>query len=302
MPEIEVTAMTFGPYAVARLDGLTVMVPNAAPGDRLEVAIASRRRDFSFANIERIISRGPDRRVRHAHILRNVADATGSISTIRRSLRAKAELIAAELRRTNIDVTGEEPRRSRRLHEFGYRSRIRLKVGREASWDFISSAAMRWWRSIAASSHRKSSDCRIRFAAAMWRNLDEIEVVRERRARGHHRDDAQAAFARRKSSARGRCLQQDAVIQGIILRSGREREVIGDPRSPSKSKSGLDLVVDADLFSQVNHAQNRKLVATVMEMAAIERGMRRAGYFLRRGKPEPAGGASRRDRQRHRCG
>ncbi|HXN84854.1 MAG TPA: methyltransferase domain-containing protein, partial [Candidatus Binataceae bacterium] len=37
-------------------------------------------------------------------------------------------------------------------------------------------------------------------------------------------------------------------------------------------EAGLDLIVDADLFSQVNHAQNRKLVATVMEMAAVERG------------------------------
>ena len=62
MPEIEVNAMTFGPYAVARLDGLTVMVPNAAPGDRLEVRIASQRRDFSIANIERVIEPGPDRR------------------------------------------------------------------------------------------------------------------------------------------------------------------------------------------------------------------------------------------------
>ena len=56
MPEIEVSAMTFGPYAIARVDGLTVMVPNAAPGDRLEVSIASRRRDFSIASIDRIIT------------------------------------------------------------------------------------------------------------------------------------------------------------------------------------------------------------------------------------------------------
>ena len=62
MLEIDVTAMTFGPYAVARLDGLTVMAPNAAPGDRLEVAITSRRRELAFAKIERILEAGPDRR------------------------------------------------------------------------------------------------------------------------------------------------------------------------------------------------------------------------------------------------
>jgi 23S rRNA (uracil1939-C5)-methyltransferase len=63
------------------------------------------------------------------------------------------------------------------------------------------------------------------------------------------------------------------------LRSGRAREVIGDPAVTINIESGLELVVDADLFSQVNHVQNRKLVATVMEMAAIERGMRVLDIF-----------------------
>ena len=60
---------------------------------------------------------------------------------------------------------------------------------------------------------------------------------------------------------------------------GATREVIGDPAVTISVEDGLDLVVDADLFSQVNHAQNRKLVATVMEMAAIEREMRVLDIF-----------------------
>ena len=42
---------------------------------------------------------------------------------------------------------------------------------------------------------------------------------------------------------------------------------------------GWTSIVDADLFSQVNHSQNRKLVATVMEMASIDRGMRLLDIF-----------------------
>ncbi len=113
MPEIEVSAMTFGPYAVARLDGLTVMVPNAAPGDRLEVSIASRRRDFSIANIDRIITRGPDRRVPPCPFLPRCGGCDWQHLNYAAQLRAKAELIAAGLRRANIDVSARKPHRAR---------------------------------------------------------------------------------------------------------------------------------------------------------------------------------------------
>ena len=104
MPEIEVNAMTFGPYAVARMDGHTVMVPNAAPGDRLEVSIASRRRDFSIANIDRIITPGPDRRLPPCPFLPRCGGCDWQHLNYAAQLRAKAELIASGLRRANIEV------------------------------------------------------------------------------------------------------------------------------------------------------------------------------------------------------
>src|SRR5580700_9599098 len=104
MPEIDVTAMTFGPYAVAHLDGLTVMVPNAAPGDRLEVAITSRRRELSFAKIERIIEPGPARRVAPCAYLPQCGGCDWQHLNYPAQVRAKAELIASEMRRINIDV------------------------------------------------------------------------------------------------------------------------------------------------------------------------------------------------------
>src|SRR5579864_3423524 len=63
MPEIEINAMTFGPYGVGRIDGKSVMVAQAVPGDLLEVALTSVRRDYAIARIDRIIRPGTDRRV-----------------------------------------------------------------------------------------------------------------------------------------------------------------------------------------------------------------------------------------------
>src|SRR5271167_2382380 len=104
MPEIDVKAMTFGPYAVARADGHTLMVPNATPGDRLEVSIASRRRDVSIANIDRIITPGPDRRVPPCPFLPRCGGCDWQQLNYPAQLRAKAELIVTGLRRANIEV------------------------------------------------------------------------------------------------------------------------------------------------------------------------------------------------------
>ncbi len=277
MPEIEVHAMTFGPYAVARMDGTAVMVPNAAPGDRLEVRIASRRKDFSIAQVERVIAPGPDRRQPPCPFLPRCGGCDWQHLNYPAQLRAKAELIAAGLRRAGIEV-GADDLIEPAPEEFGYRSRIRLKVGREGKLGFYqlgSNALVEIDRCMVAAPGLRLPYA---FAAALGRNLDEIEVV----ASGA-REVISATTRKPPSSAeveRARqILDRDASIQGIILRSGRERKVIGDPAVTISVEDGLDIVVDADLFSQVNHAQNRKLVATVMEMAAIEREMRVLDIF-----------------------
>ncbi len=59
----------------------------------------------------------------------------------------------------------------------------------------------------------------------------------------------------------------NGAIAGIVMRSGRTREVIGDPAITIELEAGLQITVDADLFSQVNHDQNRRLIAFVMEAA-----------------------------------
>ena len=277
MPEVDVKAMTFGPYAVAHLDGLTVMVPNGAPGDRLEVAITSRRRELSFAKIERIIEPGPVRRVPPCPFLPRCGGCDWRHLDYPAQLRAKAELIAAELRRVNINVGVAnlvEPAPA----EFGYRSRIRLKVGREGRLGFHqlgSNSLVEIDRCLVASDEIRLPHA---LASAMWRNLDEVEVV----ASGAH-EVVTAMMRKAPSSAEidrtRRILEEDPSLQGIILTSSRVREVIGDAAIAINVEDGLDLVVDADLFSQVNHSQNRKLVATVMEMASIQPEMRVLDIF-----------------------
>src|ERR1700730_2050495 len=135
MAEVEISAMTFGPYGVGRIQGKTVMVPNAAPGDRLEVELSGAHRDYTIGRIARILRGGPDRRIPPCHFLPRCGGCDWQQLNYPAQLRAKAELIAAGLHRAHIEISSEnliEPAPD----EFGYRSRIRLKVGREGKIGF----------------------------------------------------------------------------------------------------------------------------------------------------------------------
>ena len=266
MPEIEITAMTFGPYGVGRLDGKTVMAPNCVPGDRLEVAIESERRDYLLARPIAVIRPGPDRRTPPCPFLPRCGGCDWQAIAYPAQVRLKGEIIAAELGRA-LGVTLDpaslvEPAPA----EFGYRSRIRLKAGPGGKLGFNQLGSNRLVEidrcMVAAEGIRLPH----RLAAALGRNLDTIEVVRDggREVLIAHLTRAPAAI----DLARAReVIAADGAIAGIVMRSGRTREVIGDPAITIELEPALEITVDADLFSQVNHAQNRRLIAFVMEAA-----------------------------------
>ncbi len=224
MPQLEITAMTFGPYGIGRLDGKTVMAPNCAPGDVLEVAITSERRDYALARTIAVIGPGPRAAFRRARFCRAVADVTGSRSHIPRSWgsrpRSSRRSSGARSAWRLIPQTWLKRRRRSSAIARGFASRPE----RTASSDSISSAAIDWSRSTAAWWPSRAVRIPHRLAAALGRNLDEIEVVAQRRPRSSDRASGARAAGRRRSAARASVIEADREIAGIVLRgAGRAR-------------------------------------------------------------------------------
>ncbi|HEY6421279.1 MAG TPA: class I SAM-dependent RNA methyltransferase [Candidatus Binataceae bacterium] len=268
MPEVEITAMTFGPFGVGRLDGKAVMVPNAAPGDRVEVAMVSERRDYAIAKISTILKPGPERRTPPCPFLPRCGGCDWQHLEYSAQLRLKGELIGAELSRAlDLKLNAErlvEPAPD----EFGYRSRVRLKAGAGGAlgyYELGSNALVAIDRCAVAEPELHPPT---EFARALGGRLDEVEVAGagERIVVVGHlkRPPAQPELALARQ-----VLASDRTIAGIILRAGRVRELLGDTEVELDIEDGLAIRADADLFSQVNRAQNRKLVAAVMESAAL---------------------------------
>ncbi len=260
--------MTFGPFGVGRQDGKAVMVPGAVAGDRLVVEIVSERRDYAVAKIREIVSASAERRVAPCQYLPRCGGCDWQHIDYGAQVRFKGEVIARELSHAlgvEIDPVGlVEPAPA----EFGYRARIRLRVGAKGVLGFYEAGS----NTIVEIDSCMVAEAGIRMplhlARSLGKRVEEIEVVRDGAREvqvAHLKKPASEEEIRRARHV----LEADNEIAGIVLRAGTHRETVGDPAISIELEPGLSIDVDADLFSQVNRAQNEKLIASVMEMAAI---------------------------------
>jgi 23S rRNA (uracil1939-C5)-methyltransferase len=271
MPELEINAMTFGPYGVGRIDGKSVMVPQAVPGDLLEVAVTSARRDYAIARIDRIIRPGANRRQTPCAYLPRCGGCDWQQIDYPAQVVLKAQLIAAEFRHVlglELDPAGLVEAAPA---EFAYRSRTRFKTtagGRVGFHEAGSNSIVEVDRCMVAAMPDRMPTA---LAAALGRRCAEIEVVSDPDGEVQVASLTKAPGRAEVSRAR-QVISADGVIRGIVLRGGGAREVVGDAKISFELEPECVIEIDADLFSQVNRAQNLRLVAAVIAMADVRDG------------------------------
>ena len=268
MPEIEINAMTFGPFGVGRHDGKAVMVAGAVAGDIVDVEIVSERRDYAVAKIREVIRASAERRVAPCPFLPRCGGCDWQHIGYAAQVRFKGEVVARELSHAlniEIDPAGlVEPAPA----EFGYRSRIRLRVGAKGVLGFYEAGSNTIVEIDSCMVAEAGLRMPLHLARSLGKRVEEIEVVRDGAREvqvAHLKKPATDEDLRRARNV----LESDSEIAGIVLRSGTHRATVGDTAIAIELEPGLSLEVDADFFSQVNRAQNQRLVASVMEMATI---------------------------------
>ncbi|MGH7985175.1 MAG: class I SAM-dependent RNA methyltransferase [Candidatus Binataceae bacterium] len=266
MVQVRINAMTFGPYAVGDLDGKRVMVPHAAPGDLLEVAPANERRDYTVAKLARVLVASNERRPPPCPYLPRCGGCDWQHLQYAAQVRFKGELIAAEFRRVFDLELDPATLVIPAPDEFGYRSRIRLKTDGDGKIGFHEPGSHR----LVAVEHCLLAGFGLeqpaRLARALGRHCIEIEAV--------DAGGALVLIARLRDfigaeAASRRLLETGGAIRGIVLRNESRREIIGDAAIAVELEPGLELIADADQFSQINRGQNQRLIAAVMDLAEI---------------------------------
>ncbi len=278
MAELEITAMTFGPFGVGRLEGKTVMVANTAPGDLAEIEVVSQRRDYALGRLKQVIQPGAARRWPPCPFLPRCGGCDWQQIEYSAQVRFKGELVAAEFRHVlGIEIDAANLVEAAPA-EFGYRSRIRLKTGADGRLGFLeqgSSSFVPIDNCIVAAPRLRLPHELVRL---LGRRCAEVELVAG--------DRGQVIIAYLDGAPRAaemvcakRILESDPVTAGIVLSGSGVRHVLGDASITLVLEPGCEVEAEADLFSQVNREQNLKLVAAVMEMAELGGGSRLLDLF-----------------------
>ena len=275
--EIEITAMTFGPYGVGHRDGKTVLLAGVAPGDLVEAAIVTEHRDYTMARAERVLRPGVGRREPPCRFVPRCGGCDWQHLEYAAQLRIKAELIAAEFKRTlGVDIPTQglvEPAPA----EFGYRARIRLKVGRDGSLGYHAAGSNNLIaidRCMVAAAERMPAG----LAAKLGRRCREIEVVADNGRMVLVADLAKAPTGAEVALAR-RMVEAGDNVKGIILHGSGDRVAVGDCLISIDLEDGCAIEAYADRFNQVNREQNRNLVAAIIGMTGANHGMAALDLF-----------------------
>ncbi len=277
--EVEIEDLTLGPWGIGHIDGKAVMVPNSAPGDVLRVSITESRRDYLLARLNSVRAGGPARRAAPCAFLPRCGGCDWQHIDYSQQVAAKGRLIAAELNRAlglELDPVGlviPAPK------EFAYRSRVRLKV-RGGSVGFFETASNRLVevdRCLIADDELSFEPAR-RLARVLIGRCEEIEIVKASDRQVlvvYLRGRIQSADETKASEA----MAGGERIAGIILRGAGSRVTLGEVAATVELEAGMTVRADADAFSQVNHTCNRRLIASVMEQAAIDPGVQVLDLF-----------------------
>jgi tRNA/tmRNA/rRNA uracil-C5-methylase (TrmA/RlmC/RlmD family) len=147
--------------------------------------------------------------------------------------------------------------------EWAYRSRVRLKMGAEGVLGYHeleSNRLVAIERCLVATTELDAAQ---KFLRETHLRATELEIV------GKHAAQVLivhcAAFNDGHLKRAARALEQDSRLAGLVLKSSSRRVVLGDAALAYEPEDGYEIVADADSFSQVNLAQNQKLVATVVD-------------------------------------
>lgn len=128
-PVVQIQKIVQGGSGLARLDGKTVFVPYAAPGDTVEIKIEKEKKDYLTATVRKLISSGPERTRPRCPYYGTCGGCNLQHLSYPAQVRVKREIIRECLRRTagiqwedDIKVISAEP--------WHYRNRVQWKFRR----------------------------------------------------------------------------------------------------------------------------------------------------------------------------
>jgi 23S rRNA (uracil1939-C5)-methyltransferase len=265
-----IEALTYGAAGVARTEAGVVLVPGVAPGDEVEARITAEHPRWREAELVRVLEPSPARREPPCPHARECGGCTWQQVDYATQLAAKEQALRDQLARVGgFDVARLDVRPIISAEEWAYRHRVTLRVAGENKLGFYRHRSHRLveiGRCLIADEtvnrHLATARAWLRGVSTTVRRLEIAsaapgEAIFVANAEGRFRND---------DEYHERFLRETPSVRGIVMFGKGWRRTFGAPRVELDLGDGVAIESEGG-FTQVNPAGNRKLVATVLELA-----------------------------------
>jgi len=272
---LEIDVLSYGPYGIGRLNGKAVMVPQTAPGDTIAARIVASKERYAIGEALRLIKPSPLRQAPPCPYVKDCGGCPWQHIMYEEQLRAKERSVENALRRIGkLDGFELRPIISS-PREYHYRRRIRLHVDSARRLGFFGPSSHKLVEidfCLIASEAVSNPVLRLRrWIRQLATPIEYLEIVTG--------DDphqivivvkAAAKFIPRDQSLCERLAGQDTGINGVVFCGGDWRKVWGQASITVRLENDLSLMVDGDVFTQVNPDGNRLILDELLNAANFQ--------------------------------
>jgi len=271
---LAVERLTFGPDALAHVDGQVVFVPFAAPGDRIRARIRSRERGYLRADLIDVVQPGPDRVTPPCAAFGRCGGCQWQHVALAAQRRAKQAVVAEQLARLgglrDVDVRPTLAAPGGLAH----RARITLHAeGRRLGYQRARSHRLEEIAGcpIATPAVERHIPVARRWAETLRTPATRITIA-EAPGGAVLVGGLSGPPAPPDVEATESLLVAHASLRGAVLVHDTRRIVVGDPTVRLDLEPGLAIEAPADAFVQVNPEANRLLIQTVLALGDFAAG------------------------------
>ena len=275
--ELDIDALSYGPYGIGRIDGKAVMIPNSAPGDRLIARLIESKERYAIGEIVKLVNPSPLRQTPPCPYVGDCGGCTWQHIGYPEQLKAKQQSVADALRRIGKLADFELRPIIASPRSEHYRRRIRLQVSDIKRLGFYSGAShhvVEVDACLIAAEPLNAVIAPLRvWLDRLAASLEHIEIV----GGDEPGQTVVVAEAKEPLSSRDEALCATLVddganpIAGAIVHGCDWRKTWGAPSITVALQDDLALKLDADTFTQVNAEANRLMLAELLKAGGFDK-------------------------------